>query len=223
MTPKIGIIGYGSLGIQIHEFLKEKYQNADLVTTVFDDILFQNLGSGILNRDFNKLEVLPFNDYPQKNFADLDFYIGLGYKHLAKRKAIFEELINLNRNAPNFIHHTAYINPTALIGKATYIYPKSNIDQKVRIGNACIINNSVTISHESTVGDACFFAPMVCVCGCVQIDDGVFVGANTTIANNIRIENDVKIGIGSVIINHISSEKNVIGYPAKEIKNLNIV
>lgn len=222
-NPKIGIIGYGSLGIQVHEFLKEKYQNSNLSIIVFDDIIFQNTTKEDEIKHLNISEVLPFNDYKKGDFAILDFYIGLGYKHLDKRKEIVEELINLQRNVPKFIHHTAYINPTAEIGFGTYIYPKSNIDQKVKIGKACIINNSVTVSHESTIGDACFLAPMSCLCGCVEIANCVFIGANTTIANNINIGNHVKIGIGSVITKNIISDKMVIGYPAKNITNLNLI
>lgn len=202
---KIGIIGYGAFGKQIETFLQEEQQSSGLQVSYFDDAFHE---TGAEN-------AYPFNAYLDNQFKELSFYIGLGYKHLALRQKICEQLLQNNFDLPSFVHRTTYVNPTAKIGAGVYIYPMCTIDQEVEIGYGTMLNNSVTLSHN-TIIDACtFIAPGVTVAGNVRVGKHCFIGSGSVIANNVSVGNDVKIGIGTVVAKNIGESCSVIGNPMK--------
>ena len=68
---KSGIIGFGVLGEQIYNFILE-CNKAPIELIIFDD----------LKSKINVIKTLPFRDIYCKEFSEIDFYIGIGYKHL---------------------------------------------------------------------------------------------------------------------------------------------
>ena len=212
MSRKAGIIGYGELGKQIHDFLSVSDSNYDFY--FFDDEHLKTKGK----------HALPFNDFKKQDFRDFDFFIGLGYKHLSIKPEIINELLRLKRNLPSFIHPSCFFNSSAKIGPGTVIYPMCNIDKGVKIGNGVLLNNTVTLSHDTVIGDACFLSPGVTASGNVSIGEGAFIGAGSVISNGINIGKNVQIGIGSVVNSNIPDNCSAIGNPLRLLgKRINIL
>ncbi len=208
---KIGLIGYGELGRQFEHLISGLYYDVSFI--YFDDYL-------------EKSEVknyYPFNNFLDEEFKDIDFLVGLGYKHLVKKKEIIEILIENKRRMLTFIHPTAIIDNTAFIGEGTVIYPNVTIDKNVKIGKGCLLNLSVTVSHDSTIEDCCYLSPSVTLSGFVAIGEKVFLGTGVNVANNIIIKSSAIVGIGSVITKNIENKKIVIGNPQREIKKIKLI
>jgi len=208
---KIGIIGFGVIGRHLEGFLKEKY-SSKLLISYFDDLLFEK----------KTQNSFPFKNFTHPDFADLEFYIGLGYKHAGLKKEIIQQLKKNKLIYPYFTHHTAVINLAAKIGNGTIIYPNCNIDFNVVIGEGAVIHNSCTVSHDSKIGDCVFLSPSVTLSGNVVIGDKTFVGAAVVFANEVTIGKNVQIGIGSVVTKSIDDNLSVIGFPAKPVTKLRI-
>ncbi len=208
----VGIIGFGVLGKQIRNFLIEKNYQETVQIYTFDDYYIENDCC------------FKFNSFKESKFKDLEFYIGLGYKHLELKHEILEYLILRNSKTPSLIHNTAYISNTATIGKGAIIFPKCNIDQNVVIESLVTLHNSVIVSHDSSIGTGCYISPGVIISGNTAIGKNSFIGAGTIISNGIKVGNNVKIGIGSVVVNNLDNNVNVIGNPLKLIsKELKIL
>lgn len=204
MGRKIAFVGFGELGKQYHSFLEA---NPTDNIIYFDDFLFN---SSVLNAQ-------PFNDYNRGTFSDFSFYVALGYKHLKLKKEILETLETAL--LPEFIHHSAYVSQDALIGKAVFVYPKSNIDKGVRIGYGSLLNNSTVISHDCTIGACCYLSPGVVLSGQVSVGDCTFIGSGAVIANGLKVGNNVTIGIGTVVTKNIPDNSVVIGNPMRFLSN----
>ena len=99
---KIALIGYGELPVQMEKFILQQSRHRP-VFYYFDDILFSR----------KQKNSFKFNDYLSDNFAELEFYVCLGYRHLTKKKKIIEFLLKGGRSLPSLIHRTAYMNPDA--------------------------------------------------------------------------------------------------------------
>lgn len=202
-TAKIAFIGFGGLGKEIEDMLGISEKKCNQI--YFDDKLFDE---GYPNS-------FPISDFSKDDFANYDFFVCLGYRHLLKKRKIISELIRLNRHLPSIIHGTSFFNSTATLGHGSVIYPMSNIDKDVRIGSGVVLHNSVTISHHGILHDCCHLGPGVTVCGYVEIDESTFVGAGSVISNGIRIGRNVIIGVGTVVTQDISDNASVIGNPMR--------
>lgn len=206
---QIGIIGYGDLGKQLRSFLQQ--QHADAVFTVFDDYTSSVEGA----------TVAPFDAYQQAAYAAHQLYIGLGYKHLAKREVI-ATAISTKQLTP-FIHPSVVQGADIQIGAGCFVYPGAIIDHQAVIGKGVLINNGVVVSHETNIGDATYVSPGVVICGKAQIGKRCFIGAGAIISNGVTIGDDVVIGIGSVITKNVPSGATVIGNPMRFTDKLNVL
>jgi len=202
----IALIGFGELGKQIIALLLAETKPDR--QCYFDDIAYGEGRNG----------ALPFSAYMQEEYNDFDFYIGLGYKHLATRVKIADHLLSLDRRLPTYIAPGSFVSHSAILGQGTILYPMCNVDKDVRLGKAVLVNNSVTISHNTVVGDSSYLSPGVTISGFVTIGSKTFVGTGTVIANNVTIGSNVIIGIGSVITRDIPDNTSVIGNPMKILK-----
>jgi len=204
MNRKIAYIGFGELGKQISLFIRQTSGN-DITEIFFDDDMFANKHPA----------TFPFSSYAETQFAGYEFYVCLGYKHLALKTKILTDLMASGRAVPFFIHPSCVCNPTSVIGAGAIIYPGCVIDQHVKIEEGVLLNNSVTISHNSVIGKSTFIAPGAVVCGNVQIGNECFIGSGTVVSNNILIGDHVITGIGTVVSINIPAGRSAIGNPVK--------
>ncbi len=207
MKNKIAILGFGELGKQFHGFLSASEKND---FAFFDDTL------AALKQDE---AVFPFKQFYDEKFIAHKFYIALGYHHQQTKLDIIDALLKLNREVPNFVHPTCFVNPTAKIGAGSFIYPMCNIDKEVVIGQGVLLNNSVCVSHNCTIGNGSYISPGVVLSGNVELGARSFIGSGTIISNNIRIGSDVIIGVGSVVTRDVPNGCSVIGNPMRILPN----
>jgi sugar O-acyltransferase (sialic acid O-acetyltransferase NeuD family) len=204
---KSSIIGFGELGQQFFSFLKEENLRFD----IFDDNYQSNNDT---------ISCHKFGDYLNNNYNN--FYIALGYNFLVKKDEIIKSLIKENKSTPTFTHKTSFVNASAKIEEAVFIYPMCNIDKNVTINKGTLINNSVTISHDTKIGRCSYISPGVVISGFVEIGNYTFIGTGSIISNGVKIGNNVIIGIGSVVTSDVPDNLSVIGNPMK-ILNKRIV
>lgn len=207
---QIAFIGYGEMGNQVYELLKQKY--ATIKPVYFDDKMYK---AKVKN-------AYPFKDYVKDSFKKYGFIICLGYKHASLKTNIFKQLLKLERKNLSVVHATCFVSNSAVVGGGSVLYPMCNIDKEAKIGNAVLLNNSVVISHNSSVGNSCYFSPGVVLSGNVTIGDNTFLGAGVVVSNGIKIGKNVVAGIGTVITKNIPDNSFVIGNPMKFVDKLTI-
>lgn len=210
MKKTLAIIGCGDLGQQIAHYAISDGHYQSVV--FFDD--FTN------EKKINGYEVLGNSDAIEYEFENKSFdeiIIGIGYKHLEKRKSIFEQF----KNKIPFgiiIHSSCWIDQTAVVKKGSVIYPFCCIDANAIVGENCILNISCTIAHDSSIENHCFLSPRVALAGFVQIDEQCIIGINSTIIDNIKIFSKTQIGGGTVVINNIDKSGLYVGNPHRFIR-----
>ena len=209
MEKTLGFIGFGSFGQQILSHLKQSSCESFSVTA-FDD---SNIVPKENEPDITQLTA--FLDYQSQDYAHLEFFVSLGYKHLQKRLEIIHWLIENNRKLANFVHPTVTMSSSATLGQGVIIYPGSIIDHNVHIGNGAILNNGVIVSHDSLVGAGSFLAPGVTICGNTKVGECTFLGASTTVSNNVHVGDNCVIGISSLVQTNVSTGIHAIGNPLR--------
>jgi sugar O-acyltransferase (sialic acid O-acetyltransferase NeuD family) len=210
MNKVLAIIGAGDLGQQLAHFAINDHHYDEVV--FFDDFSTSSevIGHKVLG---NSNEVEAF--YNKGAFTDL--LIGIGYKHLEVRKALFNTFEGIIPFG-TMVHSTCWIDQTAIIKPGCILYPNCSIDAHVIIDHNTILNINCSISHHSHIGAHCFLSPRVAIAGFVQIEEQVMIGINATVIDNIKICKNTQIGGGTVAINNIINSGLYVGNPAKFIR-----
>ncbi|MBD1158120.1 UDP-3-O-(3-hydroxymyristoyl)glucosamine N-acyltransferase [Pelagibacterales bacterium SAG-MED17] len=87
------------------------------------------------------------------------------------------------------------------------------------IGDGTFLDNQVHIAHNVKIGKNCIITGQVGFAGSSSIGNNVMIGGQAGISGHLKIGSNVKIGGGSGVIKDIPSNTNVMGYPAKSIRN----
>jgi sugar O-acyltransferase (sialic acid O-acetyltransferase NeuD family) len=204
---RLAIIGSGDLGqlIAYHASNDNHYSIAGFVDD-FEELDSFKVGIPILGSIKDVIELLK-----QDKFDCI--MIGIGYKHMTVRKAIFEMFIG---RVPfgKIIHTSAYVDSSSIIGNGSFILPNCTLDKHVIIGENVLLNTATVIAHDSKVDSHCFLAPGVNVAGKVHINECCVIGIGTTIIDNILIKPSIKTGAGAVVIENLTQSGLYLGVPA---------
>ena len=87
------------------------------------------------------------------------------------------------------------------------------------IGDGTFLDNQVHIAHNVKIGKNCIITGQVGFAGSSSIGNEVLIGGQAGISGHITVGDNVQIGGGSGVIKNIPSNKKVMGYPAKNIRN----
>lgn len=206
----LAIIGSGHLGQQIAHYaiLDKHYDNV----VFFDDFTDKIEVNGI--RILGNTNIIE-NEYNRKSFDEI--LIGIGYKHLIKRKEFFNKYVN---KIPfgKIIHSSCWIDKTAKVMEGCVVYPGCIIDANCIINRNTILNIGCAISHDTVVGNHCFLSPRVSLAGFINIEELCIIGINATVIDNINITCETQIGGGTVVIQHIETKGLYVGNPHKFVR-----
>ena len=208
---RLAIIGSGDLGqlIAHHAFDDNHYQIAGF----FDDFR----APGDLAGDYPVLGGVEaiWSQFQAGQFDEL--MIGIGYKHLAVRRALFQRFfgqVPLGR----IVHSSASIDASCRLGAGVFVLPGCVLDCKVVLADNVLLSTACTIAHDSQVGAHTFMSPRVAVAGFVQIGEGCNIGINTTLIDNITIGDSIQTGGGTVVIKSLGQSGLYVGNPARFVR-----
>ncbi len=134
------------------------------------------------------------------------------------RASHFKKLSDMGLEMVNVIHPTAYIAPSATMGKGTTIAVGAIISTGAQIGNNVIINTGASIDHENRVEDHANIGPRCSIAGRVTIRKGAYLGIGSVIKEYVTIGENSIIGAGSVVLEDIPDNVVAVGIPSRVIK-----
>lgn len=204
---RIGFIGFGALASQLLGLLREVDRPDEVV--FFDDLA---------HRD-RRENSFPFDGFLDPRFADHDYYLALGYRHLPLKAKILGQLRAAGRRVPSFVHPACHVHPSCRIGDGCVLYPMCNLDQEVELKAAVLLHNSVVVSHNSSLGTAVFCSPGVILSGHVTIGEAAFLGTGTLVSSNLRIGARSRVGIGTVVCRDLPDDTSAIGNPMRLLEH----
>jgi len=210
MTKILGIIGAGHLGQQIAYYaISDNHFDKVVFFDDYTDCKFVN-GFNVLGKIKDVI-----NCFNENLFTEL--IIGIGYKHMERRKFFFNQFRDCIRFA-SIIHSSCYVDSSVKYGVGIVVYPGSVIDARVTLKNNILINVGCTIAHDTTINSHCFLSPRVALAGLIEVGEQSILGINCTIIDNISIAAETQIGGGSVVIKSISEKGLYVGNPVRYIR-----
>jgi sugar O-acyltransferase (sialic acid O-acetyltransferase NeuD family) len=210
-SKTLAILGSSDLGQQIAHFAIADYHYESVV--FFDD--FSN------EKEINGCPIIGkskdiVNQY-HKGFFD-EIILGIGYKHLNKKKEIFEHLINHDVKFGKVIHSSTILDKNSSIESGCVIYPGCIIDSNTIVSSNSILNIGCTIAHDSIIGKHSFLSPRVSLAGFVKVGERCILGINTTLIDNIELVDETQTGAGTVVIRSITKSGLYVGCPHRFVR-----
>jgi sugar O-acyltransferase (sialic acid O-acetyltransferase NeuD family) len=203
----IGIIGGGALGRQILGFLSAAQPPERVV--FFDDPMHRAQAEHSFS----------FDSFLDPRFVELEFYVGLGYRHLPRRAEIIRQLLASGRRVPALVHPSCQVAPSCRVGEGCILNPLCNLDQEVELGPGVLLNNSVVVSHHSRIAAAAYLSPGVVLSGHVRIGEAAFLGSGTVVADHRSIGARARVGLGTVVTRDVPADASVIGNPQRLLEH----
>ena len=116
------------------------------------------------------------------------------------------------------LHPTAFVSPTARLGKNVVVGPNASIITEARIGDGAIVNTGAIVEHECELGEFAHIAPAACLAGRVRVGAFAFVGIGAQVIPCMTVGEGATVGAGAVVIADVPAGATVVGVPARVVK-----
>ena len=128
------------------------------------------------------------------------------------------ENIDISERLVSLIDPTAFVHPSAVIGRGSVIYPNCFIGVEAVLGKSCFLLSGAVVNHNCTVGNHVVMATGAHLAGNVKVDDSVYIGQDATIRQYITVGKNVLIGMGAVVVKPVPDNAVMVGNPARLLR-----
>ena len=118
----------------------------------------------------------------------------------------------------NAVHPTAFVSPTAVLGKGVVVAAQAAVSTEGRVDDLAIINTSAVVDHECHIGQAAHVCPGARLAGRVSVGLGAFIGLGANILPCLKIGEGATVGAGAVVLEDVPAFSTVVGVPARVIR-----
>ena len=205
---KIAIVGSSLLAERLIHYFEGT--NFGHVEGMFDDFEVRGrskYGRPILGRTEDTLPLF------KKNVFEA-IAIGIGYQHRRFRKEMYEHLKEIGIPVVTYIHPSAYVDSSALIGEGSIVLVNCTIDMSSQVGENVLLSSRCFVSHHVNIGSHTFCGAAVNLAGRTTVGECCFLGISTTSISGITIGFNVQSAAGAVITKDTPDHVLVAGVPA---------
>ena len=128
-----------------------------------------------------------------------------------------QKLSAFGYSIPFFVHKTAFVSPSAVIGSGSIVMANSVIQSHVVVGTACILNTMSSVDHHCSLGDSIHICPGVHIAGNVDIGSFSWIGIGSSVIEGVNIGSNSFVASGASVTTNILSGIRVGGVPARPL------
>ena len=124
----------------------------------------------------------------------------------------------LNFEWQTVVHPSAWVHPSAKLGRGTVVFAGAVVQPDAVIGDHVIVNTGATIDHDCVIGDYVHLAPGVHLAGSVHVGEGAFLGIGSVVIPGVKIGRWSTLGAGAVATRDLADGVVAGGVPAIALK-----
>lgn len=121
--------------------------------------------------------------------------------------------------APALVHPTAFVSPSARLGRAAVVLPLAVVHSAAELGDAVIVNTGAIVEHDCVLGEGVHVSPGAVLAGGVRAGPGAWIGAGAVVIQGVRVGSGATVGAGTVVIRDVEDGVTVVGNPARVIRS----
>lgn len=141
--------------------------------------------------------------------------------HAATRLLWIEKLQAAGYHLPVLIHPTAWLSPSAQVGRASVVFSQAAVQAQVSIGTGAILNTGCSVDHDAQLSDGVHICPGARLAGAVHIGPRSWIGIGASVIQQVCIGSDVTVGAGAAVVRDLPDRVTAVGVPARVISSAN--
>lgn len=134
------------------------------------------------------------------------------------RSRFIDQVEALGFRFATLVHPTARISKNSTVGEGSVVCPGVIVATRTTIGRHVIINRGAMIGHHTSIGDCCSIMPGANVAGACTIGPSTYIGMGALVLDHRAVGTHSVVGAGSVVTRDVADHVQVIGAPAKVVK-----
>jgi acetyltransferase EpsM len=135
-----------------------------------------------------------------------------------RRSCFTDQAAQIGISFTTLIHPSARVSSTTTLGPGSIVSAGAVIAAHTTIGNHVIINRGALIGHHTVLGDHVTLGPGANICGSCRIGDATYIGVGAVVIDHVSIGPHSIVGAGAVVIADFADHVQVLGIPAKIVK-----
>src|SRR5687767_4621082 len=116
------------------------------------------------------------------------------------------------------IHPAAIVSKRSVVGEGTVVAQGSIIGSHARIGRHVLFGRGALVGHRTHIGDFCSVITGCNIAGNNRIGDACYISMGSIIINNLNVGALSVIGAGAVVVKDVPARSQVVGVPARVVK-----
>jgi sugar O-acyltransferase (sialic acid O-acetyltransferase NeuD family) len=134
------------------------------------------------------------------------------------RSRFIQQVAAYDMQFATLVHPSASISSRSFLGEGTIISRGVIIGAYTKIGRHVIINRGALIGHHTDIGDYVTIQPGANIAGLCSIGEATYIGMSAVVLDRISAGKHSIIGAGSVVTHNVPDNVQVIGAPARIVK-----
>lgn len=157
--------------------------------------------SKYISEEMDNTPVIPAEEI-YESYPPSEYYLimGIGYRNMNHiKKQEYNRYKKMGYHFENYIHPTAIIGKSVIMGEGNNIFEGVVIQEGVKMGDGNLVYGGVLIAHENSIGSFNSFSVKACIAGCSMIGNNCFFGANSTVRDHVSISDYTLVGAGAYV------------------------
>ena len=151
-----------------------------------------------------------------KDEPDVKFVYALYRSDLLKERIALRDSLGIPKERfLHFIHPTAFVAKSAVLGSGNIILANCAINPNVIIGDFNTMQTGSLIGHDTELGCNNFLAAHTVIGSGLKIGNGNFTGLNCSMRNFVRMGDYNLIGMATNVVKDVDDYNVLVGNPAK--------
>jgi acetyltransferase EpsM len=151
--------------------------------------------------------------------------VGLTGTHVAvcalvttRRHFFTRQVEDIGMSFATLVHPSARVSSRSSLGEGTIVGAGAVVAAHTLVGRHVLLNRGALVGHHTTIGDHASLLPGSNVAGNCTVGERAFIGMGALVLDNLTVGRDSVIGAGAVVTRDVPANVQVLGAPARIVK-----